>query len=264
MRITFLGTGTSHGVPSIDCMLSGYTRCRKGVCKAAATDPKHVRTRCSLLVECARGTALLDVSMDFRAQALREKIERVDAALVTHRHMDHMGGIPDLRSYTPEPLPFYASQETIDEARRAYGYAFDPDAFVGGGITRLAPHVADRPFELFGLEVTPIPVEHGVLQGCLGWRIGGLAYVPDLKRMAPEHMARLRGLECLVLDCLRDERPHATHMILPESVALCRELAPKQSWFVHMCHDIHYEIDSAKLGPGMGFAHDGLVLEIAD
>jgi phosphoribosyl 1,2-cyclic phosphate phosphodiesterase len=258
MQVTFLGTGTSHGVPSIDCVLAGHARCRKGVCQAAAHDPKHNRTRCSLHVDLGDHAILCDASLDFRAQVLRERVSRIDALLLTHRHMDHMGGIPDLRSFTAEPLPLYASEETVNEARQAFGYAFDPGAYVGGGITRLEPHVVNAPFELCGQTVTPVAVEHGVLKGCLGFRIGPLAYIPDMKRMAESEKDKLRGLKCLVLNCLRDERLHATHMIVEESLALARELAPKRCLFVHMCHDIHYIEDKRLLDPWMDFAFDGM------
>ncbi len=262
MRVTFLGTGTSHGVPSIDCMLDGRARCRKGVCEAAENDPRHRRTRCSIHVDLGAHALLCDASLDFREQVLRERVTRIDALLLTHRHMDHMGGIPDLRSFTRNPLPFYASEETVAEACRAFGYAFDPQAYVGGGITRLESHVVRGPFELFGQTLTPVAVEHGVLTGCLGFRIGPLAYIPDMKRMADSEKQKLTGLECLVLNCLRDERPHPTHMIVEESVALARELAPRRCLFVHMCHDIHYQQDRHLLDNGMEFAYDGLKIEV--
>jgi phosphoribosyl 1,2-cyclic phosphate phosphodiesterase len=243
-------------------MLSGYARCPKGVCQASRTDPRHARTRCSIAVDIDGRTILVDVSLDFRAQALRERLARVDAILLTHRHMDHIGGIPDIRSYTREYVPVYGSEETIGEVRGAYRYAFDPDAFVGGGIPRLSARVVTGPFELFGEPVVPLPVEHGILQGCLGYRIGPLAYIPDMKRMSAETKGQLGGVRCLILNCLRDTRPHGTHMILPESMALARELAPRRCYFVHMCHDIHYQIDSEKLDPWMAFAWDGQRVEV--
>jgi phosphoribosyl 1,2-cyclic phosphate phosphodiesterase len=264
MRVTFLGTGTSHGVPSIDCMLSGHANCRKGVCRASASDPHHARTRCSIHVDFGDHAVLCDCSLDFRAQVLRERVQRIDALLLTHRHMDHMGGIPDLRSFTPQALPLYASEETIHEAQQAFAYVFAPDTFVGGGITRLSPHAVRAPFALFGRQVTPVSVEHGVLQGCFGYRIGPLAYIPDMKRMAPEEAEKLHGLDCLILNCLRDERPHATHMILEESIAFARVLAPRRCFFVHMSHDIHYELDQPRLDSWMRFAYDGLVIDIEE
>jgi phosphoribosyl 1,2-cyclic phosphate phosphodiesterase len=261
MKTTFLGTGTSHGVPSIDCMLDDHARCRKGVCEASRHDPRHARTRCSLYVEHEGRGVLLDVSPDFRVQALRERIARIDAVLLTHHHMDHIGGIPDLRSYTREYVPVYGTEETIGVVKTAFAYAFDPATFVGGGIPRLKSHIQEEQFTLFGLEVTPIPVEHGVLRGCCGFRLNSMAYVPDMKRMDERWMRELYGLDVLVLNCLRDERPHSTHMILQESMALARELRPRRCYFVHMCHDIHYVLDSVVLEPWMAFAWDGLMVE---
>ncbi len=262
MKLTFLGTGTSHGVPSIDCMLDNHARCRKGVCETSHHDPRHARTRCSLYVEHEGRGILLDVSQDFRAQALRERIARIDAVVLSHRHMDHIGGIPDIRSYTRELVPVFASGETMEVVKDAFGYAFDPTTYVGGGIPRLEEHVVAKPFELFGLPVTPVAVEHGVLHGCRGFRLGSLAYIPDMKRMEEREKQKLMGLDILVLNCLRDERPHATHMILPESMALARELRPRRCYFVHMCHDIHYVLDSAVLDPWMAFGWDGLTVEV--
>jgi phosphoribosyl 1,2-cyclic phosphate phosphodiesterase len=260
--MTFLGTGTSHGVPSIDCMRDGHSRCRKGVCAAAERDPKHRRTRCSALVEYDGKRILIDISMDFRQQALRERIPSLDAVLLTHRHMDHVGGLPDIRSYTTEhELPLHGSVETLEEVTRSFKFAFDPMAFVGGGIPRLKPCVVEQPFDLEGVNIIPIPVVHGPLTGCFGYRIGDLAYIPDMKTISGDSLAKLKGVTCLILNCLRDERLHQTHMILSESMALARRVAPRRCYFVHMCHDIHYEQDAALLEPWMSFACDGQVIE---
>jgi phosphoribosyl 1,2-cyclic phosphate phosphodiesterase len=263
MNVTFLGTGTSHGVPSIDCMRAGGVRCRKGVCAASEHDPKHRRTRSSILVEHSDKRILIDISMDFRQQALRERIPALDAVLLTHRHMDHVGGLPDIRSYTTEqPLPLYASAETLEEVKRSFWFAFDPTAFVGGGIPKLQPVAIDQPFDLLGVNCVPIPVEHGPLAGCFGFRLADLAYIPDMKRMGERSRRLLAGVHCLILNCLRDERPHQTHMTLAESLALAREVAPQRCYFVHMCHDIHYHHDAALLDPWMSFAYDGLRIEV--
>jgi phosphoribosyl 1,2-cyclic phosphate phosphodiesterase len=262
VKVTFLGTGTSHGVPSIDCMRDGHSRCRKGVCAAAEHDPKHRRTRCSILVEHDGKRILIDISMDFREQALRERIPSLNAVLLTHRHMDHVGGLPDIRSYTTEhELPLHASAETLEEVTRSFQFAFDPKAFVGGGIPRLVPHAIEQPFDLYGVNIIPVPVVHGPLNGCFGYRIGDLAYIPDMKAIADDSLAKLKGVTCLILNCLRDERLHQTHMILSESMALARRVAPRRCHFVHMCHDIHYEQDAAQLEPWMSFAYDGQVIE---
>ena len=263
MNITFLGTGTSHGVPSLDCMITHYSRCPKNVCREAAFDPKHARTRSSVFLEYNGKNVLIDVSADFRQQALREQIDRLDAVLITHRHSDHIGGIPDIRSYTVNaPLPLLGSAESIGAIRKAYDYIFDPETFVGGGIPRLLTTEINAPVTLFGLEVTPVLVSHGATRGCYGYRIGELAYIPDMKEITDEQLEKVQGVEILILNCLRREREHATHLILPQSMKLAERIAPRHCYFIHMCHDIHYVIDSECLKPWMSFSYDGLKVEL--
>jgi phosphoribosyl 1,2-cyclic phosphate phosphodiesterase len=265
MRITFLGTGTSHGVPSIDCMLLDHAPCKKGVCVESETDPKHRRTRSSILIEWNERSLLIDASLDFRQQALREKIKRIDAVLITHKHADHIGGIPDLRSYNrqgKDPLPLYGSSETINAIQKNYAYIFDSGTFIGGGIPNIKTFSAEGPFSLAGKEVIPIRVNHGALDGCFGYRLGGLVYIPDLKAIAPEEIEKCAHADLLILNCLRDQREHATHLILPESITLARLMKPKRCLFIHMCHDIHYLIDGKKLDSWMDFTYDGMKVEI--
>jgi phosphoribosyl 1,2-cyclic phosphate phosphodiesterase len=260
MKVTILGSGTSHGVPSLDCMIRDFSLCPKGVCREAARDPRHRRTRCSIVVEYGGHTVLVDVSPDFRQQALRAKLKRIDAVLLTHSHADHIMGIPDLRSYTREQdLTLYGSHETVDYVRRSFRYIFDErPAMEGGGIPRLLTEAVTEPLELFGMPVSPVPVEHGSLEGCYGYRIGDLAYIPDLKRLRAGDREVLAGIDTLIIDALRDTRPHSTHIILPESIALARELEPRRCYFTHLCHDIHYRRDAGMLDEWMDFAWDGL------
>jgi phosphoribosyl 1,2-cyclic phosphate phosphodiesterase len=267
IKVVLLGTGTSHGVPSIDCMVADYADCPQGVCRAAGYDPRHNRTRCSLLVEAAGGTILIDTSLDFRAQMLAQRVRRIDAVLFTHSHADHIGGLPDIRSYSPpgQPLPIYSSQATITTLRRRFDYIFDPPEIKGGGIPELTAHVVrpGEPFSLCGLDVTPALVEHGSAPECLGYRVGPVAYVPDVKVMPAEAREILRGAEVLILNALRRAPEHPTHLTLDESVALARDLRPRACYFTHMSHDMHYAHDRAGLSGNMDFAYDGLRLEIA-
>ncbi len=265
MKATFLGTGTSHGVPSIDCMIDNFCNCPKHVCKESFRDSKHNRTRSSILIEYNGKHILIDVSSDFRSQALREQIPKIDAALITHLHADHIMGIPDIRSYTcrrKEPLPVYGSKESIDGIKKMFAYIFDTRTFPGGGIPWLAPNIINTSFTLFGKIVTPIPVKHGSLTGCFGYRIENLAYIPDVKSIDNAQKTMLTNLDCLIIDCLRSTKEHSTHIILPESLALAREFKPKKCYFIHICHEIHYKKDSVDLDSWMEFAYDGLKIEI--
>lgn len=263
MKITFLGTGTSHGVPPLDCMINNYETCPQGVCRLSIKDPKHRRTRSSVFIETETSSIIIDISEDFRFQALREQIKKIDCALITHAHADHVGGIPDIRSYTiDKPLPLYGSTHTIEQIRSTCSYIFDPQTFIGGGIPSLETVVVNESFYFDSTRITPISVEHGRVAGCFGYRIGNVAYIPDMKSILPSEMEKLQGLDVLILNCLRRSRPHSTHLILPESIALARQLKPSFCYFIHMSHDIHYQLDSAVLESWMQFSYDGLKVSV--
>ncbi|MBD3315465.1 MAG: MBL fold metallo-hydrolase [Chitinivibrionales bacterium] len=264
MKITILGSGTSHGVPPLDCMISNNERCPKGVCREAEVDPRHRRSRSSIAVEYGDYLVLVDVSPDFRNQALRERLKHIDAVLLTHSHADHIAGIPDIRSYTRErELTLYGSAETVRYVRRSFGYIFDErPCMEGGGIPKLQTKSVKTPFDLFGTPVAPLPVVHGSLEECFGYRIGNLAYIPDFKVLHDEAWELLSGIDTLIIDALRDTRPHSTHSILPESIALAKKLKPRKCYFTHLCHDIHYRRDAFMLEEWMHFAWDGLRITI--
>lgn len=263
MEIIFLGTGTSHGVPSIDCMLSEYKNCPKGVCSSSVNDIKHRRTRSSILIESDEGSLLVDVSADFRYQMLRESVKKIDAVLLTHSHSDHIGGIPDIRSYTTgRAMTVYGSAETLDSVKKSFEYIFSPDTFEGGGIPKIDLKVIDRPFTLLGQKIIPVCVEHGNLKGVYGYRIGNLGYISDVKSISNTEIKKLEGVDTLILNCLRISPVHSTHLVLDESMELARKVAPRQCYFIHMCHDIHYIKDSEKLDSWMQFSYDGLRIKV--
>jgi phosphoribosyl 1,2-cyclic phosphate phosphodiesterase len=260
MRITFLGTGTSHGVPSIDCMLQGYAHCPHGVCLKSAADARHRRLRASIYIESGDRRILVDTSQDFREQMLRAQITSLDAILFTHGHADHIYGLPDTRSYSHQQhalLPIYGSTETLKTLRHAFAYVFHPPAFVGGGIPQLAPHELNRSAQIGGLRVQAIPVGHGPLVGCQGYRLGGMAYIPDVHTIPPASLALLDDLDLLILNCLRP-RPHSSHLALAESLDYIARLRPRQALLTHMTHDIDYEIEEPLLPANVRFAYDGL------
>ena len=262
MRITFLGTGTSHGVPTIECMLDDYARCPAGVCRKAASDPRHRRTRASVVVEANGKHILIDTSQDFREQVLATRLPRVDAVLYTHGHADHIYGLPDIRSYCHVqrgPIEIYGSQETLAILRGSFDYVFHPPEYVGGGLPQLVPHLLDAPRAIDGTLVIPIPVRHGTLAGCQGYRLGDVAYVPDVKVIPPESLKLLEGLDLLIINSLR-QRPHSSHLSLAESLAYIEELGPKRCLLTHMTHDVDYELHSDDLPLNTTYAHDGLVV----
>jgi phosphoribosyl 1,2-cyclic phosphate phosphodiesterase len=263
MRITFLGTGTSHGVPTIDCMLDDHARCPHGVCRKAEHERRYRRLRASLLVEVASQSLLLDTSQDFRQQMLENQVRRLDAVLVTHGHADHIYGLPDIRSYCRAqgaPIDVYGAAETLDVLRGAFSYAFVLPPAVGGGIPSLCMHLLDTPADVHGVRVTPIPVVHGALQGCQGYRIGDMAYIPDVKTIPPSSLELLSGLDLLILNCLRIT-PHSTHLSLAESLAYAAALKPCHCLLTHLTHDIDYQLEEPNLPAWVRFAYDGLQVD---
>lgn len=252
MKVTFLGTGTSHGVPMIGC------RC--AVC--TSDDPRDRRTRPSILIELDGGFHLLvDTSTDLRAQALREGIDRIDAIFYTHPHADHIFGFDELRRFnhlTRQPLAAYGDHDTLAAIQRTFGYAYDPGAPKGGGVpdVRLCPVAG--PFGIGGHELTPIPVRHGTSR-VNGLRIGRFAYLTDCNAIPDASMALLEGLDVLVLDALR-HKSHPTHFTVAQAVATAARLGPRQTYFTHMCHDLPHAATCAALPDGVTLAWDGLVI----
>jgi phosphoribosyl 1,2-cyclic phosphate phosphodiesterase len=268
VEILFLGTGTSHGVPVVDCMMTDYKMCPKNVCRLAQTDKKHKRSRSSIIVSFKEKNVLIDCGPDFREQVLREKVKNIDAVLFTHRHSDHICGIPDIRSYCMiihsrdkiehKTLPIYGSKETIDAISQSFSYIFDPNTFVGGGIPELERNVINKKINLFETDFITIPVEHGSCNGCFGYRFGNVAYIPDVKSIPETSFDLLKNLDLLIIDCLRMERPHSTHFIYGDIENLIAKINPKKVLGTHLCHDIHYEIDEKVIDKRMTFAYDGL------
>jgi phosphoribosyl 1,2-cyclic phosphate phosphodiesterase len=256
LQITFLGTGTSHGVPMIGCECA---TCR-------SDDPRDRRLRPSLLIRAADDTTLLvDAGPDLRAQALTHRINRVDAIIFTHGHADHILGLDDVRRYNSlmkRPMRLYGDRLTLDEITRMFGYAFDPLTPKGGGIPQLEPVEVQGPFAVGPLLVVPVPIWHGK-RLILGLRLGRFAYLTDCNAIPDESWGLLEGVEVVVLDALR-HRPHSTHFSLDQAVAASRRIGARQTYFTHMCHDLPHAATNAELPADMALAYDGLQLNIAD
>lgn len=253
-RVTFLGTGTSHGVPMIGC------RCV--VCRSE--DARDRRLRPSIHLDVAGGPGVLvDTSTDLRQQALTHDITKVDAVLFTHSHADHVMGLDELRRFNAlkgAPIPVYADAHTAGELTRIFAYAFRPASGPGGGVPELALTVIDGPFEAAGVTVVPVPLLHG-RRPILGFRCGDFAYLTDCSAIPEPSFALLEGLDVVVIDALR-HRPHPTHFTVAEAVAAATRIGARQTYFTHICHDLPHAETCAALPAGMALAHDGLAVTI--
>ncbi|HEV2763323.1 MAG TPA: MBL fold metallo-hydrolase [Pyrinomonadaceae bacterium] len=254
MKVTILGTGTSTGVPSVGCECETCT----------SDDPRDKRLRVSVLVEHRGECFIVDTSTDFRQQALRQRLKRLGAVLVTHCHADHIFGLDDIRpfNFRHGPLGVYANERAWKDIRRIFQYVFEP-SHVGGGLPMIVPHtvVPGAPFSLApGLEVTPLEVIHGRLP-VIAYRFNDFAYATDLSEIPHATIESLRGLDVLVLDCLRIHRAHPTHLTLARALEYVEELKPRRTYLTHIAHDIKHARDSRLLPPGVEFAYDGLEIE---
>ena len=249
MRITFLGTGTSVGVPSIGCDC--------GTC--LSDDPRDKRLRASVLIERNGRCVLIDASTDFRQQALRIGLNRIDAILFTHSHADHCFGLDDARPimFRNGPIACYATEKTWEGLRRIYQYAFNSGGY--SAKPSIEPHVINGAFSLLGFEVEPIEVIHGELS-VTAFRIGEFAYVTDCSRIPDEACDQLQGLDLLVIDALR-VKPHPTHLTLDQALGYVERLKPSRALLTHISHDIRHSDVEGRLPAGVEIAYDGLVVE---
>lgn len=249
--LTFLGTGTSNGIPIIGCACPVCT----------SLDPRDTRTRTSAVVHHNHHTYLIDTATELRLQAIAAGLDHVDAVLMTHAHADHTGGFDDLRRFNEigqRHLPVYASPATAAQLRQRFDYAFVDQYPFYGGKPDLILHEFDGPFTACGSEIVPVPVMHGRMQ-VHGFRFGNLAYVTDAKEIPPSSLDLLTGLDVLVLNALR-VRPHATHLSLAEAVAIIADLKPRRAYLVHLSHDLGHAAATALVPPGIAVAYDGLTV----
>ncbi|MDR3736160.1 MAG: MBL fold metallo-hydrolase [Acidobacteriaceae bacterium] len=251
--LTILGSGTSMGVPTLGCPCA--------VCHS--TDPHDKRTRPSVRLEFGGHTVLIDTGTDFRLQALRENITRVDAVFYTHSHADHIFGLDDLRPLSFGPgraIPLYADSATADTIERIFEYTFSADSkYPTSAKVKMHRLTADPAahvtVDLFGAHFERIPVQHGP-QLISGYRFGSAAYLTDMSGLPEASLPLLTGLDVLILDALRHD-PHPSHSHLANSIELVRKLKPRQAYFTHMSHDLPHQATNDSLPPGMQLAFDG-------
>lgn len=253
LRVTVLGSGTSVGVPTIGCSCD--------VCTSA--DLRDKRLRPSVWVQFGGRSIVIDTGPDFRYQALRARIPRVDAVLFTHAHADHIMGLDDVRPFNfrqQGPIPIYGAAETLEAVRRCFAYIFAVEP-KQSWVPKLELRTLDgTEFDLFGAGCVPVPVKHGD-GDVLGFRFGRFAYLTDHSEIPPPSMDLLHGLDVLFLDALR-HKPHPTHSTVDRSLDTVRRLSPKRAYFTHIGHDLRHERTEQLLPPHVRLAYDGLEVEV--
>jgi phosphoribosyl 1,2-cyclic phosphate phosphodiesterase len=254
LKITVLGSGTSVGVPTVGCHCS--------VCTSA--DPRDNRLRPSVLVSYEGHNVLVDTTPDFRTQALRAKIDRVDAVLFTHSHADHVMGLDDLRPFNFRQrgqIPIFAAPGTMAAIQRCFPYIFDGVKKESSVLQLDARLIDGAAIELFGLEFLPVPIVHG-RQTIYGFRFGSAAYLTDHSDIPEASMEQLHDLDVLFLDALR-YKPHPTHSTVEQSVKTAGKLGARRVFLTHICHDLEHQRAESLLPPQVRLAYDGLEIEVS-
>ena len=253
-QVTFLGTGTSSGVPMIGCACA--------VCMSV--DARDKRFRPSIYVTVpGRAAILVDTTPDFRMQALTFGVTRVDAILFTHSHADHILGLDDIRRFNwvqGGPVPCYASATTWTDIRQTFHHAFDGVQRLGGGVPNVETHEITGPLVIGGVHVVPVPLWHGDAP-ILGFRFGNFAYLTDCNRLADEAWGLIDGVDTLVVDALRHKR-HTTHFTVDEALEVIARARPRRAYLTHMSHDLGHAETNARLPGHVELAYDGLVLDV--
>ncbi|GAB4367369.1 MAG: MBL fold metallo-hydrolase [Spirochaetales bacterium] len=259
MRVIFLGTGTSHGIPVVGC------RCH--VC--TSFDEHNRRTRASIWIQIGTTdrmwSIVIDTATEFRLQAVREGLSHLDAILLTHPHADHLHGLDDVRplSSRDAPIPVFGSEETLEELSRRFDYIFHPRQ-KGGGVPNLTLQAITGgiPFSIQEITILPLLVKHGKLD-ILGYRIGKFAYITDCSFIPERTFPLLEGLDVLVLGSLR-KRPHPTHFSIEEALNVAHRVSPRMTYLTHLCHEIDHEALKKELPSWAAPSFDGLQLDLED
>jgi len=255
MRVIFLGTGTSHGIPVVGCDCPVCT----------STDEHNRRTRASIWIQAKLGSIVIDTATEFRLQAVRAGLKHLDAILLTHPHADHLHGLDDVRPLCKEenPIPVFGSELTLEELSRRFDYIFHPRQ-KGGGVPNLSLKTISggTPFRIHGIPIVPFTVKHGKLD-ILGYRIGTFAYITDCSFIPEQTFPLLEGLKILVLGALR-KRPHPTHFSIPEALKVVERVKPQMTYLTHLCHEVDHEAIKKELPEWVAPSFDGLVLDLED
>lgn len=251
LTLTIFGSGTSTGVPVLGCHCA--------VCRSTVAENR--RTRCSALLSWNGRNVLIDTATDFRQQALREGVTRIDAVLFSHTHADHVHGIDDLRTLTTATgaIPVFGSAEAMATIQRVFAYIFSDDAEPGFR-PRLALQTVIGPFPLFGQTVVPVPLRHG-LGTALGYRVGNLAYLTDCSALPESSLPLLLGLDVLVIDALRFT-PHHSHLNVADAIAVASRLGARRTLLTHLSHEIDHHRHMSGLPNGVEFAYDGQLITL--
>ncbi len=250
MKVTILGTGTSQGVPVIGCQCE---TCR-------SSNPRDKRLRTSAYINVNGLKLLIDTSIDFRQQMLKNKIDDLDAVLYTHHHVDHINGMDDLRQITQKHDKFiklFGNKTTIDELKITFRYVFDKELIMHHAVPLVNfNYIDNNNFKLAGVEIIPVECLHGNLK-IFGYRINNFAYLTDCSSIPDIELKKLEGLEVLIINALRI-RPHPTHFNLQQAIEISKILKPKKTYFTHLTHDIMHDKINATLPKGIELAYDGI------
>jgi phosphoribosyl 1,2-cyclic phosphate phosphodiesterase len=255
LTVTFLGTGTSQGVPFIGCECAVCT----------SPDPHDRRLRCAIWIQAKGQSVVVDAGPDFRYQMLRANVKHLDAIIFTHGHKDHVAGLDDVRAYNyyqQKPMEIWVTEETETVLRREFSYVFNNATYPGIPQLNLN-RIGDGPIRIGELEIVPVRVRHYQME-VLGFRVGPFTYITDANYIAPAELEKVKGSEVMVLNALRHE-PHISHYTLSEAITIVREAEVPRAYFTHISHQLglHMELN-AHLPAGMQLAYDGLTLHFPD